>query len=151
GPGEARPECTGQHDVLPSGEVGHRGPGLRPTITRPQRRDNARCGPESSPRPEGNCPRTSPRPQWGLARGHAHGGFAAMPTRRDFLAGTAQIIGSLALAERAGLGAPDGDATMRARRLIEEHEARVRPLEREAALAWWNANVSGKDEDFSAK
>ena len=39
----------------------------------------------------------------------------------------------------------------RARKFIAEHEARIRPLEKSASLAWWNANVSGKDEDFKAK
>ena len=38
-----------------------------------------------------------------------------------------------------------------ARRFIAEHEKTVRPIEREASLAWWNANVSGRDEDFQAK
>ena len=34
---------------------------------------------------------------------------------------------------------------------VQEHERTVRPLEREAALAWWNANVTGRAEDFKAK
>ncbi len=38
-----------------------------------------------------------------------------------------------------------------ARAFIAEHEKTVRPLEREAALTWWNANVTGRDEDFKAK
>ena len=38
-----------------------------------------------------------------------------------------------------------------ARAFIAEHEKSVRPLEREAALTWWNANVTGRDEDFKAK
>ena len=40
---------------------------------------------------------------------------------------------------------------MRAEQFIKSHEEKVRPLERAAALAWWNANISGKDEDFAAK
>src|SRR3989475_8626456 len=39
----------------------------------------------------------------------------------------------------------------RARKFIAEHEARIRPLERQVNLTWWNANVSGKDADFKAK
>ena len=39
----------------------------------------------------------------------------------------------------------------RARKFIAEHEARVRPLEKAVNLAWWTANVSGKDEDFKTK
>jgi peptidyl-dipeptidase A len=39
----------------------------------------------------------------------------------------------------------------RARKFIAEHETRIRPLEKAVSLAWWNANVSGKDEDFKVK
>ena len=34
---------------------------------------------------------------------------------------------------------------------IQGHEAKIKPLELAAAIAWWNANVSGKDADFQAK
>lgn len=46
---------------------------------------------------------------------------------------------------------PAADPSAEARAFVERHEARIRPLERAANLAWWNANVSGKDEDFQAK
>ena len=39
----------------------------------------------------------------------------------------------------------------RALKFISEYEARVRPLEKAVNLAWWTANVSGKDEDFKTK
>src|SRR5438093_13384586 len=39
----------------------------------------------------------------------------------------------------------------RARKFIADHEARIRPLEKAVNLAWWTANVSGKDEDFKVK
>jgi peptidyl-dipeptidase A len=45
----------------------------------------------------------------------------------------------------------EGDALALAQTFIQEHERTIRPLEREAALAWWNANVSGRDIDFKAK
>src|SRR5438552_493847 len=38
-----------------------------------------------------------------------------------------------------------------AQRFIATHEAKVRPLEVATSLAWWNANVTGKDEDFKRK
>jgi len=38
-----------------------------------------------------------------------------------------------------------------ARKFIAEHEARMRPLEKEVSLAWWRANVTGSDEEFKAK
>src|SRR5438552_7832010 len=43
------------------------------------------------------------------------------------------------------------EMTERARKFVAAHEAKVRPLERTANLAWWNANISGKDEDFDKK
>jgi peptidyl-dipeptidase A len=74
-----------------------------------------------------------------------------MTSRRDFLVGTVGLVGPGALAAAARAGAAEGDAGARARRFIATHEERVRPLERAAALAWWIANVSGKDDDFAAK
>jgi peptidyl-dipeptidase A len=83
-----------------------------------------------------------------------------MPSRRDFLAGSIQMMGGLAMAAstptraEAEAGAeqgPSDDAALRAEQIVKAHEETVRPLERAAALAWWNANISGKDEDFAAK
>ena len=75
-----------------------------------------------------------------------------MPNRRDFLAGSANLVGAIALGD-AVLAAdePVGDAPARARRFVAGHEETVRPLEISASMAWWNANISGKDEDFAAK
>ncbi|HXT39844.1 MAG TPA: M2 family metallopeptidase, partial [Candidatus Angelobacter sp.] len=56
---------------------------------------------------------------------------------------------TLSSAHGLAAGASGDDA--RARQFIKEHEARIRPLEKAANLTWWNANVSGKDEDFKAK
>jgi peptidyl-dipeptidase A len=44
-----------------------------------------------------------------------------------------------------------GDATEKARRFIAEHEKRMKPLEVAANLAWWDANISGRAEDFARK
>src|SRR5262245_438049 len=78
-----------------------------------------------------------------------------MTSRRDFLAGTAQLLGAFALTPSApagqGPGGARGEDGMRAQSFIAAHEKTVRPLERAAALTWWNANVSGKDDDFAAK
>lgn len=43
------------------------------------------------------------------------------------------------------------DADAEAKAFIAEHEARIKPLEKLASIAWWNANISGKDADFKAK
>src|SRR6516164_3719373 len=47
---------------------------------------------------------------------------------------------------RAGAGPAE-----RARTFVKDHEAKVRPLEIAANLAWWNANTTGKSEDFARK
>jgi peptidyl-dipeptidase A len=43
------------------------------------------------------------------------------------------------------------DANDEAAAFIKEHVARLRPLEVQANVAWWNANTTGKDEDFKKK
>src|SRR5438067_12675573 len=43
------------------------------------------------------------------------------------------------------------EATDRARGFVNAYTAKIRPLEIAANRAWWNANLSGKDEDFKAK
>jgi peptidyl-dipeptidase A len=43
------------------------------------------------------------------------------------------------------------EVTAKARQFVEDHTNRLRPLEVAAALAWWNANISGKAEDFQKK
>jgi peptidyl-dipeptidase A len=45
----------------------------------------------------------------------------------------------------------DPAATERARKFIGVHTAKVRPLEIAANRAWWDANISGKKEDFAKK
>jgi peptidyl-dipeptidase A len=45
----------------------------------------------------------------------------------------------------------DQSPEARAKAFISRHESQIRPLEIASGLAWWNANVSGKDEDFAAK
>jgi peptidyl-dipeptidase A len=39
----------------------------------------------------------------------------------------------------------------RARQFIAKHDAKVKPLEISAGMAWWTANTTGKDEDFKRK
>ena len=43
------------------------------------------------------------------------------------------------------------EVTERARKFVAAHEARIRPLDKAAGIAWWNANISGRDEDFQKK
>jgi peptidyl-dipeptidase A len=43
------------------------------------------------------------------------------------------------------------DVTRRAREFVRGHDKRVKPLEIAKNLAWWNANTSGKAEDYKKK
>jgi peptidyl-dipeptidase A len=45
----------------------------------------------------------------------------------------------------------DSPVRDRAQKFIDAHVAKLRPLEIRAGRAWWDANVSGKDEDFKRK
>ncbi|MDY3551198.1 M2 family metallopeptidase [Gemmata sp. JC717] len=67
--------------------------------------------------------------------------------RRQFLiAGGATVAASLT--PDALLGAdPNGEAAA----VIKEHVEKLHPLEVASGIAWWNANITGKDEDFKKK
>jgi peptidyl-dipeptidase A len=60
------------------------------------------------------------------------------------------VVGGFGLVTPISKGV-EGEADAQARKFIAAHEAKVKPIEKQASLAWWNANVSGKDEDFKAK
>jgi peptidyl-dipeptidase A len=49
------------------------------------------------------------------------------------------------------LTAADSATTDRARATIEAFTAKMRPLDIAANRAWWDANITGKDEDFKRK
>src|SRR5436190_9792882 len=59
---------------------------------------------------------------------------------------TCAVMIAVPMVARAG-----ADATEAAHKFVAAHEAKLRPLEVTAGMAWWNANVSGKDEDFQKK
>jgi peptidyl-dipeptidase A len=61
------------------------------------------------------------------------------------------LIGLFATMSTASDSNTIDDPMEAAREFIAEHEKTVRPLEYAASLAWWNANISGKDADFEAK
>ena len=67
--------------------------------------------------------------------------------RRNFLiAGGAAVATSLVPDSLSGADANDEAAAF-----IKDHVAKLRPLEVQANVAWWNANTTGKDEDFQKK
>src|SRR5439155_3636706 len=43
------------------------------------------------------------------------------------------------------------EMTERARKFLDDHTQRLRPLEVAASLAWWDANTTGKEEAFKRK
>ena len=61
------------------------------------------------------------------------------------------IAGLGALALRPAIAAASEEVTARARQFLTEHTKKLQPLETAAAHAWWDANTSGKDEDFQRK
>jgi peptidyl-dipeptidase A len=56
----------------------------------------------------------------------------------------------LALAAWPAVAALPGN-TDKAKALVEAYTKKIRPLEITANIAWWNANITGKDEHFQAK
>lgn len=50
-----------------------------------------------------------------------------------------------------GQAAMPYDADADARTFMADHEARIKQLEKLVGLTWWNANISGKDDDFKKK
>jgi peptidyl-dipeptidase A len=61
------------------------------------------------------------------------------------------VISGLALCVVPVLSADDSSSIERGKKFVAAHEAKLRPLEVAASLAWWNANTTGKDEDFAKK
>ena len=61
------------------------------------------------------------------------------------------MLGGVVLWAVPGLSADESSPTERAKKFVAAHEAKLRPLEVAASLAWWNANTTGKDEDFARK
>jgi peptidyl-dipeptidase A len=66
--------------------------------------------------------------------------------RRDFLAAGGATVAALTVPEVAFADANDDAAAF-----IKDHIAKMRPLEVQSGIAWWNANVSGEDADFKKK
>ncbi len=66
-----------------------------------------------------------------------------------FSLGLALLAVAVGPALAADTSQEDNDA--RARRFIKAYEETIRPLEIEVNRRWWDANVSGKDEDYRRK
>src|SRR5579862_1010793 len=59
-------------------------------------------------------------------------------------------VGVFLLAVWPAVSAQTDNAT-KARVFVEAYTKKIRPLEIAANYAWWNANITGKDEHFQAK
>ncbi len=58
---------------------------------------------------------------------------------------------ALSLLVAVSPAADDNSVDARAKKYIEAHVAKMQPLDKTAGIAWWDANTSGKDEDFQRK
>ena len=67
----------------------------------------------------------------------------------QFVVASGLLLLTSVLINSASAVEPDNDA--RAKRFVEYFEATVRPQECAAARCFWNANVTGKEEDFQKK
>jgi peptidyl-dipeptidase A len=71
--------------------------------------------------------------------------FISVPRRILWLPALLIVSASLDVA----MASPE--VTTRAQKFVAAHEGKVRPLDKAAGIAWWDANISGKDEDFQKK
>ena len=71
------------------------------------------------------------------------------PDRRSFLLAGGTTVAGL-LTPDPGTAQP-ADPTAAAKQFVADHETRMKPLDVAAGLAWWEANITGKDEDFKRK
>jgi len=61
------------------------------------------------------------------------------------------LFGVLAVTALASSAFADEATTAKAKAFVADHEKRIRPLDIKAGKAWWDANTTGKDEDFKKK
>ncbi|HEV3439325.1 MAG TPA: peptidase M3, partial [Gemmata sp.] len=73
-----------------------------------------------------------------------------IPDRRTFLLSGGATVAGL-LTPRVEAADQPADAPAAAKEFIAAHEKKMKPLDVIAGIAWWDANVTGKDEDFKKK
>lgn len=61
------------------------------------------------------------------------------------------VLPLLGILMSPAFAAADPATTDKARKFIEAYTAKVRPLDIAVNRAWWDANITGKDEDFKRK
>ncbi|WP_439629637.1 M2 family metallopeptidase [Gemmata sp.] len=70
--------------------------------------------------------------------------------RRSFLLTGGAAVAGLMTRDLSAQDEP-ADPVAAAKEFIDAHEKKLRPLEVAAGKAWWDANISGKDDDFQKK
>jgi peptidyl-dipeptidase A len=68
-----------------------------------------------------------------------------------FLVLTAGLVVCLLVSLPFSIAAPDPAITQRALKFIRNHEKTIRPIDISVSRAWWDANTTGKKEDFERK
>lgn len=68
---------------------------------------------------------------------------------RSAAAASIVFAGVLGMIYLNAVASEEGNA--RARKVVEDYSTRVRPLDIAVNRAWWDANITGKDEDFKRK
>jgi peptidyl-dipeptidase A len=72
------------------------------------------------------------------------------PDRRTFLLSGGSAVAGLLTPNVEAANQP-ADPTAAAKDFITAHENKMKPLDVIAGIAWWDANITGKDEDFKKK
>jgi peptidyl-dipeptidase A len=72
------------------------------------------------------------------------------PDRRTFMISGGAAVAGL-LTPRVEAADEPADPNAAAKDFIAEHEKKMRPLDVVAGKAWWDANITGKDDDFKKK
>lgn len=61
------------------------------------------------------------------------------------------LVGTMFTAAPSPAASGGADANARAGQFIRDYEATIRPMEIEVSRRWWDANVSGKEDDYRFK
>src|SRR5262249_10006943 len=89
-----------------------------------------------------------------IPEGGASRPFLVGSSRSRRMFATRFLVPAAALAAFV-LGSPrvmaSEEMTERARKFVKEYERKISPLEKAGAQAWWDANISGNEEDFKKK
>src|SRR5581483_9829423 len=89
------------------------------------------------------------RPQPAASVSFCRTGSQTAPTRTIMRSQPCLSLVLLLGCPMVALGSPE--VTARARKFIQGHDTRIRPLDIAAGLAWWEANTTGSAEAFKKK